>query len=142
MNKGYTLIEMLVVLLIVTVAISIPLLSFQSYSDQREIDYFLDTLAEDLQYAQQYAYARQKYVYVTTTENHYYIRDTHLNVDPLKQRKIPKGITFEGTLALHDVAYNANGNIRKPGTVLINTPKANYKLVFQLGKGRFYIEKR
>ncbi|WP_408006741.1 hypothetical protein ACJROX_18830 [Pseudalkalibacillus sp. A8] len=37
--------------------------------------------------------------------------------------------------------YGANGTIQKGGTILLRTKKETYKIVFLLGKGRFYIEK-
>ncbi|MFB4164820.1 competence type IV pilus minor pilin ComGD [Alteribacillus sp. JSM 102045] len=142
-SKGHTLVEMLIVLLIITAAIGIPLLSFQSLNEKISTNHFLDLLAEDIKYAQQFAYANEKFVYFNTQKNYYYVRQSEMTAAPLKKRKIPDGIKMEtGTLALHEVAYNVNGNIRKPGTILINTPKGKYRLVFLLGKGRFYLEER
>ncbi|SDH33974.1 competence type IV pilus minor pilin ComGD [Alteribacillus bidgolensis] len=143
MNKGHTLVEMLIVLLIITAAIGIPLLSFQSLKEKTSIDNFLEVLAADIRYAQQYAYANEKMVFFNMQNNYYYVRTMEMAAEPLKERKIPNEVIFEkGSLDLRDVTYNHNGNIKKAGTILIHTPKVKYRLVFLLGKGRFYIEER
>ncbi|WP_158735160.1 competence type IV pilus minor pilin ComGD [Alteribacillus sp. YIM 98480] len=143
MNKGHTLVEMLIVLLVITAAIGIPLLSFQSLKEKASIYYFLEVLAADIRFSQQYAYANEKMVFFNMQDNYYYVRTTEMAAEPLKKRKIPNEVKFEkGSLDLRDVSYNQKGNIKKAGTILIHTPKTNYRLVFLLGKGRFYIEER
>ncbi|MDQ0299613.1 competence protein ComGD [Salibacterium salarium] len=144
MNKesGHTLIEMVIILLIITVTISIPILSFQSLQEKKSIDYFINVLEEDLRYAQQLAYANEELIYFRAVKNQYYIKTSIRPNDSLKQRTIPEGVSIQkATLAFNEIMFKNNGNAIKAGTVYISTPIADYKLVVLVGKGRVYIEK-
>ncbi|RSL34534.1 hypothetical protein D7Z54_05155 [Salibacterium salarium] len=141
-ENGHTLIEMMIILLIITVTISIPILSFQSLQEKKSIDYFLNVLEEDLRYAQQQAYANEEVIYFKAVKNHYYIRTSNNPNVSLKQRTIPEGVSIQkATLGFNEIIFKNNGNAKKAGTVYISTPIADYKLVVLVGKGRVYIEK-
>nr|WP_275899722.1 competence type IV pilus minor pilin ComGD [Bacillus piscicola] len=132
---------MVIVLLIITVTIGIPILTFHSFQNQKEIDYFIELLAEDLRYAQQYAYAHEKMIFLESDKTSYALKESVYS-KPLLLRKIPAGVKFDrGTISTSEIIYNHNGNIRKPGTFYIRTAKNNYKVVLLLGRGRFYVEK-
>ncbi|RSL30943.1 hypothetical protein D7Z54_23555 [Salibacterium salarium] len=141
-ENGHTLVEMVIVLFIITVTTAVPIISFHSLQEKKSIQYFMDLLEEDLRYAQQRSYANEELTYVQAVRNHYYIRTSGIWEDPIKQRKIPEGVSFhEVTMRFDEIGFKNNGNARKAGTIFIDTPKANYKLVILVGKGRVYIEK-
>jgi competence protein ComGD len=55
---------------------------------------------------------------------------------------IPKHITIEGQGMELTIQFNQNGNISRAGTLYIYSEDAVYKMVFQLGKGKFYVAKQ
>ncbi|MGY4690274.1 competence type IV pilus minor pilin ComGD [Salibacterium sp. K-3] len=142
-ERGHTLVEMIIVLAVLSIMTAVPILYLQSMNDKKTIDYFLDMLEEDLRTAQQLAYANQEWIYVKETDHMYQIRKGAYWEEPLLQRDIPENVSFQqNTLTFDEIGFKSNGNARKAGTVFVQTPYEQYKLVVLVGKGRVYIDKR
>ncbi|SFE30206.1 competence type IV pilus minor pilin ComGD [Alteribacillus iranensis] len=140
-ESGHTLSEMVVVLMVITVTLGIPILSYHSIHTKQVYRHFIELVSEDLRFAQQYAYANSKGVLIQVAGDHYYVKPEGIGEDPLITRKIPANLSIErSTVHLSEIFFNTRGNIRKPGTFYMITPAGRYRFVFLVGRGRFYVE--
>ncbi|MCH1624915.1 competence type IV pilus minor pilin ComGD [Fredinandcohnia quinoae] len=141
-EKGFTLIESLLVLSILTIITSIVILQLKPLHDSRKIDFFLEQLQDDIFYSQQYAISHSEQVNVIFNENdhNYHIRSGKRNVIIL-DREYDESIQIDYATLGTTLTFNANGNIRKSGTIRVKYKDAIYKITFLLGKGRFYVAK-
>ena len=141
-NEGFTLIEMLLVLTAIGVlmAVSIPFLN--SVAEQKTEMYIITQLRDDLLYAQQYAMAHNTSVAVMFAENRpeYHIAEMKSGKTILK-RSLPGPWNFQLTTLTMPLIFLENGNINKAGSLLLKRKDRTYKIVFLLGKGRFYVQK-
>lgn len=138
--NGYSLLELMIVLSIGAILLSVATISLQNYYTDRQIHFFLDKFKQDLYYTQRLAMHRQKIVYLHVLDNeHKYIIGSSTS-DVYKKTSYPKHITIEPNTMSLKIVYNKNGNISTSGTLIIKTGSGKFKVVFLLGKGRFYIE--
>ncbi|QOY36102.1 competence type IV pilus minor pilin ComGD [Anaerobacillus isosaccharinicus] len=141
-EKGHTLIEMTLVLVIFAVATTIPLVKIESTYDAGKREQFIYQLQQDLYYAQQMAISNQ----LTTTvvflnaDCQYYIRQGG-KIILKREFQHPETTVRSGTISLTDISFLANGNAQKSGSLTIIVGDHRYRLVMLLGMGRFYIEK-
>lgn len=120
---------------------SVAFVSFTSLHKRNEIEQFLELLTMDLYYAHQLAMTTG-IVTDVRINNYEHIYSIRQNERIVLEQSFPHHIKFEsGTLRLNEIAFNHKGNIRRAGTILIRAGGELYRLVFTLGKGRFYIEK-
>lgn len=146
-QSGYTLVEMMVVVTVFTLMTAIVLISFRPLSEAKTADNFIEQVQDDLYYAQSLAVSRRETVRFQFHPDDYYYRiksGSVLEDDYVKLKrhyseaiKVTKG---SGSLGL-EVSFNRNGNVGQAGTILFDTKKGKYKLVFNVGEGRFYVEK-
>lgn len=140
-SQGFTLVEMLVVLsaffmLSLTAAF---LFTPQSYLLEKNL--FFSQLKSDLLYAQQYAISHQQKVtvHIMPENNYYYIRGTDYTEAYLIKRNYSKKIKVsKGSMKLF-FNYMPDGNIDSFGSLFIGIGKRTYKMMFLIGKGRFYV---
>ncbi|MFC5629195.1 competence type IV pilus minor pilin ComGD [Aliibacillus thermotolerans] len=131
---------MILVLLLLSVFLLLPMLSFSSLSEKTRIDQFLNIFSEDIRFAQQYAYAHETVVYFRFRGNEYEVRASG-RTEPLIARPVMKSVAFHPfTMSPNEIRFNSKGNVSKAGTIHIETPKKRYRLVFLIGRGGFYIE--
>ena len=133
-----TLIVLVVFILISTLGLNL----YPSFSKGMQNKMFLNQLNEDIFYGQQYAISHESliYFYVDNEKERYTIYSYKEEV--IVERKIPPGIQFlKGTLGA-SFYFNQYGNASKAGTMTIDTSKGRYKLVVNIGKGRFRIEEQ
>lgn len=139
-EKGFTLVEALLVLSVFMIISSITAFSLKPQYERAEIDAFLTQFEADLFYAQQYAISHQHEITINLqfSQHYYYVRDRYdqpqiirrtysekINVIPLSQ---PFSFKFTG-----------DGNINKFGVWDIQCGAKMYRMTFQIGKGRFYV---
>lgn len=140
-EKGFTLIETLLVLLLITSLLLISIPNFQRSIHNKNLDYFFEQLEKDLYESQMTAMTEGIIVRVifSSATNTYTIREEDVIT---KTRSLPKGLTVgRGTLELTNLRYLPNGNISYAGTIIFRYKNDRHILVFQLVRGRFYIEK-
>lgn len=133
-----TLIVLVVFILISTLGLNL----YPSFSKGMQNKMFLNQLNEDIFYGQQYAISHESliYFYVDNEKERYTIYS--YKEEAIVERKIPPGIQFlKGTLGA-SFYFNQYGNASKAGTMTIDTSKGRYKLVVNIGKGRFRIEEQ
>ncbi|EIT84490.1 ComG operon protein 4 [Fictibacillus macauensis ZFHKF-1] len=140
--NGFTLIELMIVLAIGSTLLAVATIYFQKSYQTKEMRLFLEKLERDLYYTQRLALQSESPVYLQwrDTEHRYVIGSSQWTV--YKEVKMPSHVkVVASTLPSTQVVYNSRGNISAAGTLLISSEHQRYKLVFLLGKGRFYLEK-
>lgn len=141
-QSGYLLIEMMVVLLIIGLIGSIAYPKFNSFTKNRKTEYFLNSLEKDIMHMQQKAINESSVYRLTFNNDKDMYQIGTYSSNKVLNRPIPKHITIEGQAMEMTIQYNQNGNISRAGTLYIYSEDAVYKMVFQLGKGKFYVAKQ
>lgn len=140
-EKGFTLLEMLIVLMIISVVIFITFGATTNIYNAQLRNNFIDQLYIDLYYAQSIAitHRRPTTVAFNNLSGQYVIRQ---GLETKIFRAYNANVTVLAyTLDLTDIVFLADGNIQKSGTILLKFDDDYYKLTLLLGRGRFYIEK-
>ncbi|WP_273850741.1 competence type IV pilus minor pilin ComGD [Guptibacillus spartinae] len=140
-SLGYTLIEMMMVLSILSLLLTLVFLHITPTQNASSTKHFLEDIQSDLRYTQELAYVNgSSYRFsISPSKGIYSIQSTASSI--VKTTKIPKHITIdEGTMG-YQIVFGGNGNVQKAGTLYMKTGKEEYKLVVQVGAGRFYIKK-
>lgn len=140
-EKGFTLIESLLVLTIFSIIICISFLALKPHYAVMEKNYFFTQLKSDLLYAQNYSLTMQIPVTVNFfPSSHYY----YINLGNEKisiERYYSENINVEpGTMPLY-FRFNPKGNINQFGSFYVEIHGEKYRFTFLIGKGRFYVVK-
>ncbi|MEH7501440.1 competence type IV pilus minor pilin ComGD [Neobacillus drentensis] len=140
-QKGFTLIESLIVLSIFMIISSITVFSLKPQHSAMEDEAFLTQLKADLYYAQQYAISHQHEVSVVFVPEQYrYNMFLRPELPPIVQRNYSTNIYLtEGSIPLYFKFLN-DGNVNKFGTFIIQTKNKIYVITVLIGKGRFYVK--
>jgi competence protein ComGD len=139
-QEGYTFVEMLLVLLILTVLLSIAAFSTEPLKENTEKNIFISQLQSDLYLIQSHSLFLQS---ATTllfypTSNKYVAKDYHGNT--LFTRTLPSGIKISKSNNLNEIVFTPSGNTNRFGPVYFNDGGTTIKLSFQIGQGRFYVQ--
>jgi competence protein ComGD len=139
-QKGFTLIESLLVLSIFMIISFITAFSLQPQQFVLEDEAFITQLRADLLYAQQYAIAHQKEVSIAIEPHEYkYYLTLKAQWPPIEERSYSTNISItDGTMPLSFI-FLPDGNLNKFGSFYIKTKKKSYRMTFLIGKGRFYV---
>ncbi|MFT4412614.1 competence type IV pilus minor pilin ComGD [Fredinandcohnia humi] len=141
-NKGFTLVEILLVLSIVSMMTLISLLQLRPLHDSKKIDQFLHQLQNDLFYSQQYAISHSEMtkVFFSETEPFYRIYSGAKN-KVILTRTFDESIRFQYITLGSTLYFNSNGNVQRSGSIRVKYKGDTYTITFLLGKGRFYVAK-
>ncbi|WP_041965472.1 competence type IV pilus minor pilin ComGD [Mesobacillus selenatarsenatis] len=140
-SGGFTMVEMLIVLSAFLMLSLTSTFLFSPHKDMLEKDLFFSQLKSDLLYSQQYAISHQETitVHIMPENNYYYIRGTDYAAPYLAQRHYSSEIKLKkGTMNLL-FHYMPDGNIDSFGSLYVTAGSKKYKLMIQIGKGRFYV---
>lgn len=135
------MVEMLIVLSAFLMLSLTSAFLFSPQKDMVEKDLFFTQLKSDLLYSQQYAISHQETitVHIMPEDNYYYIRGTDYAAPYLAKRYYSPEIKVEqGTMKLL-FHYMPDGNIDSFGSIYVRTGPKKYKMMIQIGKGRFYV---
>ncbi len=140
-NLGYTLLESLVVLSIVSIMSFVLIANLVPIHQAKIIETFFDQFEKDMMYAQQYALLNEETIYILFRGNRYQYTIEQSNLaGSLIVRNYHQGIKIEGGTMKNRVTFRANGAIQTSGSLLITYNNRTYKVTFYLGKGRLNIE--
>jgi competence protein ComGD len=139
-QKGFTLIESLVVLSIFLIISSITVVSIKPQYYMADDETFISQLKADLYYAQQFAISHQKEVKVNFIPNRYSYSIYENNNSPkIIERKYSSNIQVSpGSIPLY-FKYLPNGNVDQFGSLYFKSKEKSYRLTILIGKGRFYV---
>lgn len=137
-QKGFTLLEMLLVLFAISVLSMVTYFNVHSLYEKQKIEQFLRQFSNDILYMQQLAINRQKhYTLRWHKDRHmYYIGESSKNISIIK-REYDSDIQIDLNTFPNPMTYNPSGNINRGGTILLSYRSYKYEIVFQLGRGRF-----
>ncbi|MDQ0183751.1 competence type IV pilus minor pilin ComGD [Cytobacillus kochii] len=139
LQSGFTLIESLIVWSVFSVILFITAISMQHQFEEYDNQAFFAKLEGDLLYAQQYAIVNQTTVSVYfLPDEHEYIFSNGRNIF-FRQKYSEDYFITSGTMPLHFKFLNT-GKINRFGYLQIKSSLKQYKFVFQIGRGRFYVE--
>lgn len=139
-SSGFTLLEMLfsLAILMILLTITVPLV-FSTIEKQTEKEFF-KVFKSDVLFLQNQSIGTNQYYRLVFYDDHYKIIDSSTG-ESLVVRTYPNQLTVDGRL-LKRISFNARGTIKQPGTMTISTEETTYRIIFPLGKGRFYIDER
>lgn len=141
-QTGFTLIEILIVLTILSTITSLSLLQLKPVIEAKKIQSFFETLETDLLYAQNYAMSHSETVYVYFIDKEFHYKLTVGSArDEVLRRNYTNHITIPYTNLTPGIVYLSNGNLSKSGNIIFDYKGDVYKVTFLLGKGRFYVTK-
>ncbi|MEH7380010.1 competence type IV pilus minor pilin ComGD [Bacillus sp. JJ1533] len=142
-EKGFTLIEALIVLSIVIMISSISLLQLRPLHESKKIDQFLEQLQNDIFFCQQYAISHSEptSLFFNPSGPSYRIVEED-SYEQIFMRKMDPAIQIQlSTLGLK-LTFTSSGNIQRAGEIRFKYKGSTYTVTFLLGKGRFYVSKR
>ncbi|WP_428909101.1 competence type IV pilus minor pilin ComGD [Niallia sp. Krafla_26] len=140
---GFTLIETLIVLSVFLLIASLSLFFLKPHYDFIEKERFVSLFTSDILYAQQYAISTQKglYVFIEPNQRMYYVEEKY-SQNYVVKRELPASIKLErGSLGVRTINFEIlpDGGVTDFGTFFFIIGKKRYKVVFQIGAGRFYV---
>lgn len=131
-NEGFSLIELLFTLLLISVFLLLPILYIQS-QDKKIEQQTIEQLKHDLLYAQHVAMTEGKVTSVQFEDNTLII---YVEQQEKTRVQYPTSLEMEPvTLALQDVSFLANGHPRKSGSWDVRTHYHHVRFTIQIGKG-------
>ncbi|WP_106497155.1 competence type IV pilus minor pilin ComGD [Lentibacillus sp. Marseille-P4043] len=138
-TNGFTLLEVIFILGIWSLLILLSLPIQFSLLDKQEAEQFFRTFESDLLYMQNMSFASDDNFRLSIdAENNRYTIYSRTN-EKVIERTIPKEWKIDKRTLQKPISFNKLGTIRTPGTLEIITKKQEYKIIFPLGKGRYYI---
>lgn len=139
-NRGYSLIELLLVLVIVMAISASALYMNNRYVEKRTFDLFYNQLKLDVATVQLSAMQEGKYMKIVfDTGGTRYIGRKSL-YDSIFERNLPPGYRLASSSTLNECAFFPNGSIEKFGTLVFNTPSGLKSVRVFIGKGRMSLE--
>ncbi|WP_078552872.1 competence type IV pilus minor pilin ComGD [Bacillus alkalicellulosilyticus] len=141
-EQGYSLPELIITLSILSILTGLVMVSFQPLQAAHKKQHFLTQFQNEVYFAQQLAISTgiSTSVLISNTQGTYAV--SQYNTSLYRRTFDNQSIFFQrGSIGIHDIMYQYNGNISKSGTLLVEVDNEKYRIVFLLGKGRFYIEK-
>ncbi|WP_433958748.1 competence type IV pilus minor pilin ComGD [Cytobacillus horneckiae] len=137
-ERGFTLIESLIVLSIFLLIMTISALMISPRIQRMDDEAFFAKFKADILYAQNYALANQTIVsvFILPDQNEYRFVDGQQTI--LTHTYNERYQVIERTMPLY-FQFSANGNVNKFGYFYVQTDDVKYQVMFQIGRGRFYV---
>lgn len=140
-SEGFTLVELLLVLSIITLLIVFPMFQFRKIEEEQKLVLFLQMLQNDIFLAQRNAAVHQLPTRIIFLNGLYVIEDNLLN-PPLLRRTYHSDLIITYLSLKPPLRFNHDGNISSSGTISISYKNRKYIVTFYLGSGRFtYVKK-
>lgn len=129
-SYGFTLLEMLMVLFIVTIICFVTINCADGFSDKYEVNNAINTFGSDYNTMQTYAINNgvDCYIYLGTSSYKIYYDEE------LVETVYLEGVEMKNNFVDSKVKVNQYGNIVQAGTITFNNDE---KLVFTIGEGRY-----
>jgi competence protein ComGD len=138
-EKGFTLIEILIVLSITMLFLLFPFMQIRNMEDNQKLKLFLQQFQSDLFLAQQNAMINQERTRVYILNDRYELREP-ISSTSFVIRKFDPKIHFY-YFSMSSIEFGIDGNITKSGKIQVEYKNIIYIITFYLGIGRFSYEK-
>jgi len=135
-EKGFTLIETLLALVITTLlfVITIPLIT-QSFSEYHKQN-FIDILASDVQLIQNLSMGNNEFARIYLQKDHYVLYQS-FTPDQVWMRNYPERLSAHTSNL--QIRFTSSGQIRDPNSIYMKYEDRDFQIIFPFGKGRFYV---
>jgi competence protein ComGD len=143
-NSGYTLIEVLLVLSILSILLSLPLITFPNLKQtSREADLIAKQIQEQFLLAQQVAMStgRHTFIRVDNTSKEFLIRFSPYDDYSVTPYQHPDMFFEAMTISPSTVSFLANGHPSRSGTFMLAIGPYRYTFTIYLGKGMITYKK-
>jgi len=143
-RDGFTLLETLVVLFLVSILVGFPILSVQKAQESVRIKLFIEELSSGITLIQNHAIMNGEATtfQVKSSSDNIHFRIYGKPSHPLNFTiSPPEEVQLIGGTKRY-IFKSHSGNIGKYETFSINTSEGVYDFVFQMGSGRFYVRKK
>jgi competence protein ComGD len=136
-NKGFTFLEMLLVLMITSLIFFTMAFPFTNFLDGQKIKEDINTLGSDLQVGQSYALTQGSKVKfkINSTSYQVYVEDKYI-----QEKEFHKGVKVGTNFKDNIISYNENGHINQAGTITFTKGDNTKEMVFTIGDGRYVIK--
>lgn len=135
-QRGFTLIEMLLVLLVLTIVVGIGIPGYRVMEIEKEEQRFFELLLQDIYFAQSESYRSQtSTIVVFNAERNYYDVVKNL-LNKISTREMPKTVSFKSSSNISQIYFSSKGSIQSSGTLRFQTSTGEKTIVVHLGKGR------
>lgn len=135
-NRGFTLLEMLLVLFIITTISSIVFQFSIKLTEKREVEEFFNQLLLDIQRVQALAIEEERTITFVFHDKNIYKAYYEFGGKSILEKSFPTGIELNIYSNLKEIVFYSSGEIGKFGTVLFNTPFGEKRLIVNMQKGR------
>ncbi|OLN23347.1 hypothetical protein BTO30_05110 [Domibacillus antri] len=139
-ESGFTLVEMMLVLTVFMVCFAAVLIPLLNITDKVNDEQFFNQLERDLFEAQAFAIVNNVGVIVSfyqSGQHKYRIATYESDRKMLVERDIPAHfISVNGSMP--DIIFQKSGMTNRFGTVYFKSKEKRTKLIFLIGRGRFY----
>ena len=139
-EKGFTMIEMLLVLSIVMVVSSSVLFISSTKIKEMEEERFYRQLHLDIQRLQAFSIGEFKYTYLEFS-NFRTRYEAKSGDEILFEKDLPKNMRLADESTLKRVAFHPNGNITNFGNLLFETERGEKRITVYIGRGVINYEK-
>lgn len=134
-QKGFTLIETLLVLAVLTIIIIISTQIVMKINEKNEIDHFFEQLQYDILTVQSYSIEKNSIMSISFLSSSNTYRASHNFGNILFERKIPDSIQFDSNSNLKKIEFTS-GKIRNFGTVMFNHKNKKISFIVYIERGR------
>ncbi|MFC7684726.1 competence type IV pilus minor pilin ComGD [Ureibacillus sp. GCM10028918] len=135
-RKGFTLVEILLVLFIFLLISSIVFQITVKLSEKRAVDQFFQQLVLDIQEMQARAIHNEETIYVQFyNDNHYKVFDVSTG-ETILEKDFPSNIKLDIYSNLKRFIINPKGEVSPFGTIKFDTPYGKKDLIIYIKEGR------
>lgn len=138
-DKGFTLIEMLLVLFIVIVVSSFVYKISLTITEKQVINQFFNQVQLDIQSMQALAIEEKKTINVLFSDNNTYKAYYSLDGKKIFERSFPSIVQLNIYSNLKNIVIYPNGEVVNFGKIIFYTPFGERQLIVNIQKGRMRI---
>lgn len=137
-EDGFTLLEMLLVLSVISILSVVTYLNLYPLYEKKKAEQFVEQFSQDVLLMQQLAISHRNYYALRWFPHQSMYRISAVEGDKtMFNRYYDKGIEVDLYTFPNPMMYSSDGNINRGGTVIVTYKSITYRIVFQLGRGRF-----
>jgi len=132
-ESAFTLIELLIVLLIVSIVSLFILPSMHQTMIRQKQKHFFELYSSDIFYIQNTKLYTDKYAEIIPLNTHYNLNPSNEGIKRMFPEELRK------TNAQPDISFSRKGTIKQPYTYIYTSKDTKYSIIFPFGKGRSYL---
>lgn len=139
-KSGFTLVEMLLVLLIVLILSTLAISYGKKGIQEQEMTHFFNQLNSDTLLLQQYALKEKKKMDLEfNVKNHYYVLRYRDSQKIIYRRVMPKSLKFGPGATINKIGFNERGHASYVGRITMHYLGGKKEVSIYLGTGRMEI---